>query len=160
MSLKTLARYSAYITLLLFFIVYFLNGTFFQNNFSVTDKTGLLESSLGQRALPALGPRLSGSVLQQQMSRKDYLFWVEHEYSLNFIAVSGIPGADSINYRVSLPGKVIETNADDPLTLTWNKLPQNGLMEASSRYVRWWLIILTFFIAAFNVYAIFIKKEN
>jgi len=96
-------------------------------------------------------PQAKGAKLE----KADYLIFATYKFTDEFPGGSKsnlnaeeeqIAKAISINYKLTLPGKITKAKQTDDIeddTATWQINPiEGGKIEATSRYIRWWLIIL------------------
>lgn len=91
------------------------------------------------------------------LKKKDYLFLVDYTFVEEFPSsesskqTSQLDQAISIRYKVTLPGKITKAKKADEKTetsATWDLTStKGGKIEVSSRYIRWWTIILAAVIA-------------
>ena len=119
------------------------------------------------------------AVPQLDFKRNNYLFFTDYHFQVTFPEDTAALGLDylgsgiegfggdidglslslldnilSLSWKVTLPGKIIGSNADtvDGSSATWNLkmagLSQGGLMEADARFINWPVI---FGISAFSI---------
>jgi len=92
--------------------------------------------------------------VKAKLERVDFLVFASYTFTNKFPAASKsdqseeeekMADATSITYKLTLPGKITKANTDEieKDTVTWNINPtKGGKIEASSQYIRWWLVIV------------------
>ena len=113
-----------------------------------------IENRIGRGvAIPLTQPNFllaQGIAGQQVFSRQDLLFLVRYDYLFQVAPPYLGKLSDVGELRVELPGSVIRSNADNSQELSWEKVPSDGMLSASTRVIRWWLVAFTAAIAATN----------
>jgi len=90
--------------------------------------------------------------VEAKLSKNDFLIVATYKYTDKFPESKTkmkpeeeqLAKAFSVSYKLSLPGKITKANTDEieNNTATWHISPvKGGKIEATSRYIRWWLII-------------------
>lgn len=102
--------------------------------------------------------------VEAKLEKAEYLVFATYKFRDEFPATSKgemkpeeeqLAKAMSVTYKLTLPGKITKAEKAEDIkddTATWHVSPtQGGKVEATSRYVRWWLIIVLLFALIFIV---------
>ncbi len=100
--------------------------------------------------------------IEAKLVKRDALVFATYKYTDEFPESKTkmkpeeeqIAKAFSVSYKLTLPGKITKANTDEIESgeATWHISPiKGGKIEATSRYVRWWLIIVLAVVFSFII---------
>ena len=96
-------------------------------------------------------------VFAKGFSKKDWLFVVYYQYEMRAdLSYAPVIEGNRIRVQVSLPGQILSANANriERGNARWDlALGKTYKMDVTSRYLRWWLIVLVAVVAVLLLYS-------